>query len=58
MGIYVYNHIVIIIRATYLRVSGKSLINLNRTKSDTGRLVEYTKALGRRILKELGKITL
>jgi len=27
-----------------------------RTKTDTGRQVEYTKALGRTILKELGKL--
>ena len=28
----------------------------DRTKTDTGRLVEYTKALERTILKELGKM--
>ena len=28
----------------------------NRTKTDTGKQVEYTKALGRTVLKELGKI--
>jgi len=29
---------------------------IDRTKTDTGRLVEYTKALERTILKELGKM--
>ena len=32
--------------------------NDNRTKTDTGGWVEYTKALERIILKELGKMTL
>ena len=34
-----------------------SEINKDRTKTDTGGLVEYTKALERTILKELGKMT-
>ena len=28
-----------------------------RTKTDTGRRVEYTEAIGRTMVKELGKIT-
>ena len=31
---------------------------LDRTKTDTGRKVEYTKALERTMLKELGKLHL
>jgi len=30
--------------------------NKNRTKTDTGRLVEYTKVIEKIILKEFGKI--
>ena len=30
-------------------------VQINRTKTDTGGRVEYTKAIGRTILKELGK---
>jgi len=32
--------------------------NLNRTKTDTGRLVENTKMIELTILKELGKLAL
>ena len=32
--------------------------NIDRTKTDTGRKVEYTKALERMMLKELGKLPL
>ena len=30
---------------------------LDRTKTDTGRRVEYTKARERKVVKELGKLT-
>jgi len=42
---------------TGLKSQEKAFKALNRTQSDTGKLVEYTKALERRVLKELGKMT-
>jgi len=59
MGKLVYNLFKINIKVTNFRckIPGKSFI-INRTQSDTGRLVEYTKALKRMIFKELGKMTL
>ena len=39
------------------RKSSNGQNNNNRTKTDTGRQVEYTKALGRILLKELCKMT-
>jgi hypothetical protein len=36
----------------------KKLRKENRTKTDTGRRVEYTKAIERMMLKELGKLAL
>ena len=38
--------------------SRKTFKNLNRTKTDTSRWVEYTKALEIIMLKELGKMAL
>lgn len=35
-----------------------SFLEYDRTKTDTGRLVEYTKVYRRIMLKELGKMTL
>ena len=40
----------------YDKVQEIAYIRIDRTKTDTGRLVEYTKALERTILKELGKM--
>jgi hypothetical protein len=37
---------------------GNSSTIIGRTKTDTGGLVEYTKALERMMLKELGKLPL
>jgi len=34
----------------------KTILKKYRTKTDTGKRVEYTKALGLTILKELGKL--
>jgi len=44
--------------AGWLRLHEKAFYNYeNRTKTATGEWVEYTKALERIILKELGKLT-
>ena len=37
---------------------GNNFFNYDRTKTDTGRQVEHTKALERTMLKELGKLHL
>ena len=38
------------------RKASKGYVIANRTKTDTGRRVEYTKALGRILVKELCKM--
>ena len=38
------------------RKASKGYVMLNRTKTDTGRRVEYTEALGRILVKELCKM--
>jgi hypothetical protein len=53
MKIYIINNWILFV---YVFVSGNSTIKYDRTKTDTGEQVEYTKALERTILKELGKI--
>ncbi len=39
-----------------LRLPGKNLVDRTVLQTDTGEQVEYTKALGRTMLKELGKM--
>ena len=47
-----------ILKEYFCELSRKNFVYKNRTKTDTGKWVEYTQAIERTVLKELGKIAL